>query len=107
MVSVSAAYFFLSDVTSTKRNKILSSLHGVLATGIYLGALGVWEVTHASRPWAAWPYLLLFAAPLASIGYALFRFTGPRLLHVAQLANLWGMLYAVFIGGMAITGDWL
>ena len=52
-------------------------------------------------------YLLLFVAPLASIAYALFRFTGPKLLHVTQLANLWGMFYAAFIGGMAITGDWL
>jgi len=107
MVAVSAGYYFLSAPSSTRRNRVLSSLHGVLAAVLYLGALAIWEVSHASRAWAAWPYLFLFVGPLASVAYALFRFTGPKLLHLTQLANLWGMLYAAFIGGMAITGDWL
>ena len=106
MVAVSAGYF-LSAPSATRRNRILSSLHGALASAIYLGALAVWEVSPTTRAWAAWPYLLSFIAPLASIVYALFRFTGPKLLHLTQLANLWGMLYAMLIGGMAITGDWL
>jgi hypothetical protein len=107
MFGVSGAYFALDSGEAPRRERLLVSAHGALGALLYLFALALWAVAPNWRPWAAWPYLLAFSLPLASVLYALFRFRGPKVLHLAQLANLWAFAYALFIGGMAITGDWL
>jgi hypothetical protein len=107
MVAISIAYFWLGRREPSLVTRILVSAHGVFAAALYLGALGLWEVTRAYRPWAGWPFLLLHLIPIASIIYALFRFSGPKLLHLSQIANLGCMVYTYFVGGMAVTGDWL
>jgi hypothetical protein len=107
MCSISAAYFVL-DVGETRRGvRLLVSAHGALGALLYVAALVSWTLAPTSRPWAAWPYLLAYLLPLASVLYAFLRFRGPKLLHLVQLANLWAFAYALFVGGMAITGDWL
>jgi hypothetical protein len=105
MILISAAYFWMHKGTGWVR--ILVSAHGFTAALLYFGALVLWEITRDYRPWAALPFLLLHVIPVASIVYALIRFSGPKLLHLAQLANIWSMMYTIFIGGMAVTGDWL
>ena len=107
MVAISGAYFSLSRGRQNLLTRTLLSAHGLVAAILYFGALVLWETTRAYRPWAAWPYLLLHIIPLASIIYAFFRFSGPKLLHLSQIANVLCMAYTVFIGGMAVTGDWL
>jgi hypothetical protein len=107
MLFVSGVYYFFDFEETQHRVRILVSAHGALGALLYVVALFVWDVSPNHRPWAAWPYALLFLLPLASIVYSFVRFRGPKWLHVIQLANLWAFPYALFIGGMAITGDWL
>ena len=107
MLFVSGAYYFLDIGETHRRVRIFVSAHGAAGALLYVAALITWDVAPNYRPWAAWPYLLLFLLPLASVIYALVRFRGPRWLHVIQLFNLWAFAYALFIGGMAVTGDWL
>jgi hypothetical protein len=107
MVIVSAAYFWLGRRESNLWVRVLFSMHGVVAALFYLGALAIWEATQAFRPWAAWPYLLLHVIPVASIVFSFVRFPGPKTLHLLQVVNLLCMLQTIFVGGMAITGDWL
>ena len=107
MIAISAAYFWMNDGEADRRVRILVSAHGLVAAVLYFGALSLWEFTRAYRPWAAWPFLLLHLIPIASISYALFRFSGPKVLHLTQIVNVGCMVYTLFIGGMAVTGDWL
>jgi hypothetical protein len=107
MVTISAAYFWLGKRETDLRTRVFVSLHGLSAALLYFGALVLWEVTQAYRPWAVWPFLLLHLIPVASIIYSLFRFSGPKLLHLTQVANIACMAQTIFIGGMAVTGDWL
>jgi hypothetical protein len=107
MFVISVAYFCLGHREANLWVRLFFSLHGLSATLLYIGALVLWQTTQTYRPWAAWPYLLLHLIPVASVIFALVRFPGPKLLHFTQLLNLGCMLYTVFIGGMAVTGDWL
>jgi hypothetical protein len=105
MILVSAIYFWMHKGNGWVR--VFVSAHGITAALIYLAALVLWEFTRGYRPWAVWPFLFVHLIPLISILYAFFRFSGPKVLHFAQLANLSSMMYTIFIAGMAVTGDWL
>ena len=107
MVAVSGAYFWLGRREKDRVVLALVSAHGLVAALLYVGAIILWETTRAYRPNAALPFLALHLIPVALIIYSFLRFKGPKLLHVMQLANVASMFYTVFIGGMAVTGDWL
>ena len=107
MLAVSVAYFISDEAEGNRLIRVLVSIHGAAAAALYLSALAVWGFTRAWRPWAASPFLALYLVPVFSILFALARFKGPKLLHLVQIPNLACMAYTLFIGGMAITGDWL
>jgi len=107
MITISATYFFMDGAEHKLRIRMFVSAHGLLAALLYIGALAIWMLAGGYRPWAGLPFLLAHLIPLASIVYAFFRFKGPKLLHISQLANVVCMLYTLFVGAMAVTGDWL
>jgi hypothetical protein len=105
--AISAAYFSFARNEKAPLVRIFVSAHGLVAAVFYIGALAIWELTGNYRPWAAFPFLLLYLIPIASIVYSLIRFSGPKFLHVSQVANVICISYMLFIGGMAVTGDWI
>lgn len=107
MCAVSGVYY-ACDIREPRRSvRLMVSAHGVVGALLYLGALLFWYLSPTYRPWATLPFLLAFVLPLSSIVFSLLRFKGPRVLHLTQFLNLGAMVYALFIGGMAISGDWL
>lgn len=107
MVAISALYFHLDRRQGELRDRILSSIHGALGTVLYLGAMAVWKITGAHHPGAVEPFLLCYVAPLASVSYALFRFRGPKTIHLLQVINIAALLWTGLVGAMAIKGTWL
>jgi len=107
MCAVSGAYYAFDIAEPKRRVRLMVSAHGVLGALLYLGALFCWFLSPIYRPWATLPFFLTFVLPLSSIVYAFFRFRGPKVLHLVQLLNLSALAYALFIGGMAVSGDWL
>ena len=107
LLTISALYFVLDKKDTPMRQRVLTSAHGAIGFSLFLGAYLVGAVFSGYRPYLAWPYLLSFLVPLASIVYALGKYRGPKLLHLLQGPSMFAMLWAMFVGGMAITGDWL
>jgi len=107
MCAVSGAYYVLDIGETRLRVRLMVSAHGVLGALLYIGAILWWDFSPRYRPWAVLPYLLAYALPLSSVIYAFLRFRGPKLLHFIQILNLFAFMYAIFIGGMAVSGDWL
>lgn len=107
MCAVSGAYY-ACDIGEPRRSvRLMVSAHGALGAMLYSGALLCWYLSPTYRPWATLPFLLAFVLPLSSMVFSFFRFRGPKVLHLAQLLNLSALAYALFIGAMAVSGDWL
>jgi hypothetical protein len=107
MVTISAVYFLL-DRGANWQERLLTAAHGLAATILCVGAFLVAHFDpRGYRPYLAWPYAALYLLPVALVVVSLLRFRGPRVVHILQGPNLAAMLWAFFIGGMAVTGDWL
>ena len=88
--------------------RLLTSAHGIAGVVLYFAAFVVaWADPRGFRPHLAVPYMLLYLIPVGLIALALRRFTGSRWVHTLQGLNVVAMLWALFVGSMAITGDWL
>jgi hypothetical protein len=107
MAGVSASYFALNRGGSP-RERLWVAAHGIAGIVLYLGAfLVAWVDPNNYRPHLSIPYALLYLVPLALIVVAFRRFRGHWLVHALQGPNLLALLWALFVGSMAITGDWL
>ncbi|HEY2865358.1 MAG TPA: hypothetical protein VGK37_17195 [Casimicrobiaceae bacterium] len=108
MVTVSAIYFFADQRRPAYADRLISSAHGIVGVLLYFGALAIWwSSPNEARPFLANPYAFLYLVPLGLIGVSLFRFRGPRFIHLLQLPNLAALAWALFVGSMAVSGDWL
>lgn len=106
MAAVSVTYFFADARRPAYAARVISSAHGVLGMLLYFGAL-VSNPQPQYRPSLAIAYLALYILPVAAIVVSFFTFRGPRLVHLLQIPNLLALYWALFVGGMAVTGDWL
>jgi hypothetical protein len=108
MVAISVAYFFCDTRRPAYVQRVVSSAHGLLGSALYVGAMGLFMADpQEHRPSWGVPYALLFLLPLASVVMSFVTFRGNRLIHLLQPINLLAMVWALFIGAMAVTGDWL
>jgi hypothetical protein len=107
LLAVSGLYFAFDKPDTPMRWRLATSAHGAIAFVLFLIAYLIGAVFGGYRPYLAWPYILSFLIPVISILYALFHYRGPRLLHILQGPSIAAMLWVMFVGGMAITGDWL
>jgi hypothetical protein len=108
MIGVSLVYFFADRRRPAFRERLLVSAHGFAGGALYFGAFLVrWIQPDGYRPYLIWPYLVLLVVPLVLMGVALVKFRGSLLTHVLQVPNVAALLWTAFVGGMAITGDWL
>jgi hypothetical protein len=105
-MAISVVYFKRSPKDQPLAQRLLVSAHGVVIAAIYLCALYVWW-SGSSRESYGRPYAIAFMVPVALIAVSFWKFRGPRSTHLFQLANLFCIAASYFLGGMAITGDWL
>ena len=105
MFAVSAAYFSADREPRVSR-RIIASAHGAVAAAIYFGAVAI-HWAGKSRVAFDLPYLALMLIPVALIIASFFKFRGPRIVHVLQFLNVPALVWSLFIGEMAITGEWL
>jgi len=107
MSLVSILYYLLDYKEENVRIRIMVSAHGAIAAIIFLLVMFItWSET-VYRPWAGLPFLLVHIFPLASVIYAFIKFKGNKVVHLLQVVNLFCVMNTLFIGGMAVTGDWL
>ena len=106
MVFVSIMYFRASAIGTPLALRVFAASHGAVAALIYLAGMAVWLF---DRPRLAYgtPYAAAFTVPVLLVLLSLFLFRGPARTHLLQLLNVPAMLWAVFVGSMAITGEWL
>lgn len=109
MFAISALYFFTDPRRPAYIARAISSSHGAIGAILYLSALGLHmgSSPHEYRPHLAVPYVALFVLPAISVIAAFFTYAGRRIVHVTQLVNLPALVWTMFVGGMAVTGDWL
>ena len=103
---ISVVYYRASGGQVTPLWRVVISAHGVTITLIYIGATVVALSGHADLrlgPVFTWALV----APLTSMIAALVKFKGRKMTHLLLVPNLACLLWVGFIGGMAITGDWL
>ena len=102
----SLVYFCASPPTESLIQRIAVSLHGVAVSVLCVGAVLVGMVG-SPRPELGEAFRFLLVVPLALVAYSLWHFHGKRTIHLLQGINLLWLVFAFFIGGMAVTGVWL
>ena len=108
LLGVSGTYFALGSPGQPLSRRLIASSHGAVGLLLYLVAFALmWHDPQGYRPQLAGTYAFLFLVPIAFIVVALLIFDGPRWVHILQVPNVLALLWAYFVGGMAITGDWL
>lgn len=86
--------------------RLLASAHGTLLAILYVAALTVHVLGFSSRSFAL-PFWAAFVLPLASATLALLWVKGKGALHLLLLVGLVCAAWALFVGTMAVTGEWL
>ena len=105
-ISISIAYYRASPRAEPLFKRIVASAHGVTIALLYVIAILVWRVGMAT-PRLATPFLVLLLLPLSLIVASFFLFRGRRIFHWLQVFNFLCLIWTGFVGGMAVTGDWL
>jgi F0F1-type ATP synthase assembly protein I len=105
-VAVSVIYFCRSPQTEPIMRRIAASAHGIAIALIYVGALSLNFAHLESQRWST-PFSIILLLPLMLIVLFVLLFRGHPETHWFQLLNLLCLAWTAFIGGMAVTGDWL
>lgn len=105
-LGISAIYFAKSPRDQSLTDRIAASAHGASICLIYLAAWLI-ALTRESAMRFGIPFLLLLLVPAILITVSFVFFKGPKSLHWLQLVNIACLLWTGFVGGMAVTGDWL
>jgi hypothetical protein len=105
-MAISVVYFRRSPKVQPLAERALVSAHGFVIAAIYICAMCIWW-SGASRASLGLPYAFSLLIPLSLIIVSFLKFRGPRSTHFLQLANVFCLGATFFIGGMAVTGDWL
>lgn len=106
MLLISYAYFMAADRSAGVVDRVVWSAHGIAGAIIYLSAMAV-GISGIAQASFVHIFLSLQLIPVALILFSLLRFRGARLIHVLQIPNVLCLLWGVFIGSMAVIGDWL
>lgn len=102
----SIVYFRASPSTEPLAQRIAVSVHGAFISVLCIGAVLVGMVG-SPRPEFGETFRLLLLVPIALVVYSLWRFRGKRAVHFLQGINLLWLVFAFFLGGMAVSGVWL
>lgn len=104
-LAISAVYFLRSPSNQALFQRMLVSAHGLSISVIYLSATAI-SWTKKADSTLGRPFAIALVIPLVLIViFALYR--GRRTTHWFQVLNFVCLAWVSFVGGMAITGDWL
>jgi hypothetical protein len=104
--AISVAYFLRSGADVSSLRRVATSAHGVVIAVLYVVAMLV-AVTRRYNPALGTPFTLALALPVVLVAVSLLFYRGSRTLHWLQLPNVACLAWTAFMGGMAITGQWL
>ncbi len=104
--TLSLVYFWTSPKQQALLTRGLASSHGIVLALMYLAAGLVYEFK-LSKPSYGWPFAISMLLPLGLMALSLRIYAGPKYVHLLHLVSLYALLWTMFVGGMAITGDWL
>ena len=105
-IAVSVIYFVTADRKLSFRRRVLVSMSGLSIATVYFAAMAVALTGHASRG----NNIAFSTAQLALIALIVVSFklyAGPKWVHSLQVPNILSLMWSAFIGGMAVTGEWL
>ena len=103
MLAVSAVYFYKSPRAQSLGVKALIASPGVAATALFLGA-GLVAGFDSPAPVFRGPFLALWVVPAVLVGFCIWRFAGPRGVHVLLLPLSAAMLWSLVVGYTTIGG---
>jgi hypothetical protein len=105
MVVISVVYY-VTNQSDRIGIRLFVSAHGLLGAVVFSAAIATW-VAKLSSVSLVWPFTLLFVLPVASMLVSLVSHRGSKLVHLLLVPELMCLAWAWFVGGMAITSDWL
>ena len=103
MCGVSLAYWRSSGESVPHAERLLPASHGAVGTAVFLLAFFI-SFFSTPAPRFREPYLALWLVPLAFIGVSLWRFKGPRRVHLLLLPLVAAMGWALVVGYTIIGG---
>lgn len=103
MCCVSLAYWRSSGPSISLAERLLPASHGAVGTLVFLLVFFV-AFFNAPAPRFREPYLALWLVPLAFIGVSLWRFKGPRRVHLLLLPLVAAMGWALVVGYTIVGG---
>jgi hypothetical protein len=103
---VTSATYFLMSKEPVLYKRALSSSHGalLLLSAGYAALANLWSSIDTWQ-FYIWPFYLILAAFVLSIGYSFLRFNGTKLVHLLQVCQLPVAFWYWAVGTMAITHD--
>jgi hypothetical protein len=105
-LSISVVYFLGSRSDDLMSRRFLTSAHGLAMCALYLVAMTV-SFTRQSNLRYGTSFALALLVPLALMVVSLLLYRGNKKLHWLQVPNAACLVWIGFVGGMAVTGDWL
>lgn len=103
---VSVIYFLAAPASQPLGARVLASSHGAAIALVFLVAIALSMAGYA-KPSYGLPFLFALGIPVVLAVASLLVFRGHPLIHALQLLNVVCLVWAFFIGSMAITGQWL
>lgn len=103
---IGLVYFYKSPPSQPLAQRVIISCYGVSILLIYICAWAVF-VTGLSNNSLISPFLYTFIVPLILIVATFVLYRGPKWVHLLQIVNVIVLAWTYFIGGMAVTNDWL
>lgn len=103
---ISIVYFRASPSSQPLGSRLMASAHGISIAALYAGAMLVFYA-NAAGPRYATPFFVLLAVPAVLMLLSFFIYRGAKHVHLLQCLNFLCLAWVAFIGGMAVTGDWL
>jgi uncharacterized membrane protein len=103
---VSAVYFATSPRTQPLSLRLLVSSAGVLTAVVYCVAGAVALLKRPDRAYGS-AFAVALLLPISAMVLSLWLYRGKKVVHFLQIVNVACLAWTAFIGGMAVTGDWL
>lgn len=103
---VSVLYFARARADVSLSRRVVTSAHGVAIAAIYVLAMTV-SVTRRFDPALGTPFMLALLLPVALIVVSFLLYRGNKNIHWLQVPNVACLAWTGFMGGMAVTGQWL